>query len=66
MYGGGRNVISSDGVCYKEHAAFGFVFAVVEGFVKHSEKIFNIEVFRQDLVYNFSYFFPVVFSTLLF
>lgn len=42
-------------VWYKEHAEFSFVFTEVEGPVKHSEKDFNMEVFRQDPVYNLSF-----------
>lgn len=39
-------------VGYKEHVEFSFVFTEVEGPVEHSEKVFNMEIFRQEPVYN--------------
>ena len=60
----------SDGVWYEEHVEFSFVFVVVEGLVKHSEKVFNMKVFRQEIVYSFSFsfffFFPIVSSACYF
>lgn len=60
MVGCGKNeCMISDGVWYEEHAVFSFVFAVAEDLVKHSEKVFHMEDFRQDLVYKFSFFFSL-------